>query len=1066
MSEKEEIIIQPYDWAASDEGNKYMIRCYGHNQNSERVLVRIEDFEPYIRIELPDYKGKNVESFWTPYNLKLYANWLRQVLGDHAPTKIQFERKQKLYYYQDNRLYPFLVCKFRTYEAMRHCINLLAKKEYVIKDVGKIKARVWETAVTQIHKLLTEIKGGYGKWTKFQSVPAEPLDKISHCPLEYICSYTDITIIPDNESKDWKTYPKIGSFDFECYSSNPSTMPNKNYATDQIFQASYISQRLNDPASQKKYLICIGPCKPIPNAETINCNNEPELINHLCDIIAKEDPSIITGYNIYRFDVPYLSARLNLYGMSLKSFGILKNEVTTIKKDDWKSDAYGLVILNQFKCEGRLNADIYQMIKKDYKLDEYRLDYVSKRFLQEGKRDISPEEMFKWYKKSLEMQESIKACLHWWAPQFKEELNLDYAKVSPEFILAALNEPSDEQIAYLKKLEKEWEEIAEWLKTIGDYCVQDSILPIKLIEKINYWIIMVESSTIFQVPAGLVYTKGQQIRVFNLIYFSAFHEGFVIDEQEIAKTPFTGAFVFPPKSGKYRNVIPLDYASLYPSIIRAYNICYTTYVPHDRTDIPDEMCNIYQWEENGIKFKERFIKESIFRGILPRMCEKLVNDRTAVRKQISPLNDEVTNIVLEQRQLGIKASANSIYGFLSANMLKLMAGARFITAMGQYLNKKSAQLVKDRFNGDVVYGDTDSIHININEPNPIEAFKKGKIMEKAINENLPPPLNQQIEGLASSYFLIKKKRYAEIMAEMIYMKPGDIISPIPFDEGAELDGMTLWKVVQPRDIVKMVKGEKVNIHDEKPKWILLPTGVDPSGEPVIPGLPVKEGGWPDESRITKKGTSRREVPMWVREIHSKMLSNILFDQPIQKSIDLIDDGILSLLTMEGGGLKPKKLGISKEMGQKYKEGGSYWLATLKNELFEQGNPIEGGERFKAIVVNSADPNKNKLLGHKARILERYLAQSPREKIDKEYYIGKSLANLAQQALSLAYGDFLDKNEAACKPVRAKRGWFPTCLTSKYVKTWLKLYQRKTDFVNSLTQFIKPMPSFDEMVMSN
>jgi DNA polymerase elongation subunit (family B) len=60
---------------------------------------------------------------------------------------------------------------------------------------------------------------------------------------------------------------------------------------------------------------------------------------------------------------------------------------------------------------------------------------------------------------------------------------------------------------------------------------------------------------------------------------------------------YVGAKVFPPIPGRYKMVVPFDFASLYPTTIIAYNIDYHTWVPPD-SNIPDELCHVMEWEDH------------------------------------------------------------------------------------------------------------------------------------------------------------------------------------------------------------------------------------------------------------------------------------------------------------------------------------------------------------------------------------------------------------------------------------------------------------------------------------
>jgi len=660
--------LQPYDWVSDDRDNAFSIRIWCHTKRSERVLLRVEDYQPFCRIELPNVIGGRV-SVWTQDMLKTYVDWLRGCLNEHGPTTVIYKQMQKLYWYRPGVKYPFLICYFQTEEAMTHCIKLVNKKGYLIRGLGFITARAWETSIPTIHRFITDVNLGYGQWFKVtEACPVPELDKISTCEYEYTASYKNLTKLPEELTKGWSTNPLVAAIDIECYSHRHKAMPNKSFAQDVVFQVSYILQRLGNPASRKKFLLVVGDCDEIPGAEILRFPDEISLIDGLCELIKETDPTILTGYNIFKFDFPYMDGRMKIHFREWRNCGLIKDKPTYINTRKWKSSAYGFMELSTLEAEGRLCVDMYTLIKRDHKLDRYTLDFVSKHFLGRGKHDVTARQMFEIYKESRE----------------------------------ALESGDPERIAHSKK------EMAR----VGAYCLEDSCLCIDLMEALSTWIMLIELSTIVQVTVMDFFTRGQQIRVQNQVYSFVYREDFVIDERPGSKDSFKGAHVFEPTPGKYHNILIFDFASLYPSIIRAYNICYSTLVP-DESNIPDEKCHIIEWkqqDEDGKEhhFRYRFIKQEYFHGFLPRMCEHLVAARKATRRQIGPQNDEVTNIVLNQRQLGLKISANSIYGSLGVRegRLPLPEGSSCITAVGRQLTLSTADYVERTGQGKVVYGDS------------------------------------------------------------------------------------------------------------------------------------------------------------------------------------------------------------------------------------------------------------------------------------------------------------------------------------------------------------------------
>ena len=198
---------------------------------------------------------------------------------------------------------------------------------------------------------------------------------------------------------------------------------------------------------------------------------------------------------------------------------------------------------------------------------------------------------------------------------------------------------------------------------------------------------------------------------------------------------FAGGFVQEPIPGLYDNIICLDFASLYPSIIQAYNICYTTLVKPNsdnekllnpdtyneikieiNSDEIDDGKDEDKSAEDGdektksyvIKQNHKFVKKDTYYGILPRLVAKLVDERKAVRKQLEGVKDPILKTILDKRQLALKISANSVFGFLGVakGKLPLMEGAMSITSKGRELIQHVNEYVSNKYNAKIVYNDS------------------------------------------------------------------------------------------------------------------------------------------------------------------------------------------------------------------------------------------------------------------------------------------------------------------------------------------------------------------------
>jgi DNA polymerase delta subunit 1 len=189
--------------------------------------------------------------------------------------------------------------------------------------------------------------------------------------------------------------------------------------------------------------------------------------------------------------------------------------------------------------------------------------------------------------------------------------------------------------------------------------------------------------------------------------------------------------VIEPTRGYYTDpVATLDFASLYPSIMMAHNLCYSTLVPPYRAKHFNQEDLIRT--PNG----DLFVKQSTKKGLLPLILEELIAARKRARQELAKTTDPFQKAVLDGRQLALKISANSVYGFTGAQVgqLPCLAISSSVTAYGRvmieatkdYVLKKYNKENGYKFDSQVIYGDTDSVMVKFGVPNIEEAMKLGK----------------------------------------------------------------------------------------------------------------------------------------------------------------------------------------------------------------------------------------------------------------------------------------------------------------------------------------------------
>jgi DNA polymerase elongation subunit (family B) len=259
------------------------------------------------------------------------------------------------------------------------------------------------------------------------------------------------------------------------------------------------------------------------------------------NLIAVEKPNALTGFNIFGFDIEYAMKRAVRFFLAdnFKLIGFNKHMPARIEEVKWSSSAYKNQVFKFINWEGILLLDLLPIIRRDYKLDTYTLKNVTATFLNNNTKDP-----------------------------------VTYKDI---FIACRTREKMD---------------------VVGKYCVQDSDLCIELINHLHTWVALSEMAKVCNVSMFTLYTQGQQIKLYSQVYKFCLKENIVVDNdgyEAKSNERYRGAHVIEPNPGFYERVVPVDFSSLYPSLIIAYNICYSTIT--DETT-PDDQCNIFDWEDH------------------------------------------------------------------------------------------------------------------------------------------------------------------------------------------------------------------------------------------------------------------------------------------------------------------------------------------------------------------------------------------------------------------------------------------------------------------------------------
>ena len=241
------------------------------------------------------------------------------------------------------------------------------------------------------------------------------------------------------------------------------------------------------------------------------------------------------------------------------------------------------------------------------------------------------------------------------------------------------------------------------------------------------------------------------------------------------KAKYGGGLVLDPKAGFYDNIVMmLDFNSLYPSIIREYNLCFTTVDRRATKDfnggaIKKAKIDFGDDDDDQSSEEEAVVPSGLAAtqdAILPGVLKSLVTKRRAVKKQMKAEKDPVKYQQLNIRQTALKLTANSMYGCLgfTSSRFHAQAIAALITRTGRETLMRTKEIAEQKLGFTVIYGDTDSIMINTGTSNVKQAVQMGEKLKAEVNQ-LYKCLEIEIDGIFKSMLLLKKKKYAALTIE-------------------------------------------------------------------------------------------------------------------------------------------------------------------------------------------------------------------------------------------------------------------------------------------------------------
>ena len=845
------VIFQAVAWDGQDiDDEQYQVRVFGRADNGKSVALTT-DWNPFFYVKLR--AGHSFEG-------------LRRELGPRVETMSEVRAKD-LWGFQNNQLSRFAKLEFRTHKAMRSMYYFLERND--VDGFGKLKVYEANLEPTLRFMHMTHIPST--GW--IDTGPCEP-DDTTRCDINLKCpNWRQLKPVARDDVAPFR----VMSLDIECYSES-GNFPDADNDPDCVFQIAMTTKAFGSPDYIDK--TCLKyPC---------DYKTEHDLLVAFQRHLSAVDPDIITGWNIFGFDLEYLYKRAVSKARvppSALVWGRIDSETVQLVTKNLSSSALGDNLLKMVPMKGRYVFDLFQDVKREHKLESYSLNNVSKHFLKDQKIDMPVREMF-----------------------------------------AAFRARDPERLAL-----------------VADYCIKDTELPHALMEKLCQLQNQIEMAKACWVPMSYLSERGQQIKVFSQMAYKARELKFMIPT--IKPPPgddskYQGATVLEARTGAYYvPITALDFASLYPSIMCAHNLCYSTLVLSPKFDnlpgVEYEQIGPYKFAQ-----KLRAADGSILPvpSLLPVILSDLKKFRKKAKKDMAAAEGTPMEAIYNGKQLAYKISMNSIYGFTGAQkgMLPQEAIASTVTMRGRQMIEETKNYVEANFPGAKVrYGDTDSVMVEFDVQGRTGqaaidySWQIGEQAAEQCTKLFKEPNELELEKVYCPYFLYSKKRYAAKM----------------------------WEAKTTPDGTRAVVFKKIDVK----------------------GLQVV----------------RRDTCPYVRETLKKLLDMILNSDDPRPAIEFAKQAGKDL---REGRVPNEKLLMSKQLGSNYKAKMAHVCVRDKIRKRAPGSEPQQGDRVSFLIVQGM---KGDLMADKAEdpawVAEKGL------KVDYQYYFTNQLKKPVEDLLEPLVG---------------------------------------------------------------
>lgn len=472
----------------------------------------------------------------------------------------------------------------------------------------------------------------------------------------------------------------------------------------------------------------------------VDCeSSELDLINRLVDIVRDHDPDILTGYEVHNGSWGYMIERSRFkYEFNLCE-ELSRTKAQSHGRSGKENDKWGFNHTSTIRVTGRHMINIWRAMRGELNLLQYTMESVVFHLLHRRVPHYTYKDLTRWYTSN--KSKDVMKVIGYYASRVR--LNLEILHEN------------------------------------------------ELIARTS------EQARLLGVDFFSVFSRGSQFKVESLMFRIAKPENYLLPSPSRKQVGQQNALeclplVMEPQSAFYNSpLLVLDFQSLYPSVMIAYNYCYSTYLGRvvswrgqnkmgfTEYQRQQRILELFQDQINIAPNGIVYAKPSIRKSLLAKMLGEIIETRVMVKSGMKiNKEDKTLQRLLNNRQLALKFIANVTYGYTSASFSGRMPCSEIadsIVQTGRETLEKAIALIHSvrKWGAEVVYGDTDSLFVYLKGRTKDEAFDIGEEIAKTITDMNPRPVKLKFEKVYLPCVLLAKKRYVGFKYETRFQKDPD-----------------------------------------------------------------------------------------------------------------------------------------------------------------------------------------------------------------------------------------------------------------------------------------------------